>query len=115
MTKIGTNMKREIINTSITVESNKAEYRQNIGGRKRYWDKRFCDDSKAIEARDCLIELRKNGDNFGRISEKIGVGIATISRVAGGNAGLIPREEYGGRSTTEYVLDCLKEMMIREV
>ena len=108
-------MRREIINNSAAGETNRAEYRQNIGGRKRYWDKRFCDDQKAVEARDCLIELRKNGEDFGRISEKIGVGIATISRVAGGNAGLIPREEYGGRSTTEYVLDCLKEMMTREV
>ena len=91
-------------------QNNRDKYHQIIGGRNKYWDKRFCDNPSAIEARKLLVELKKSG-SISSLSNKIGVSSATISRVAGGNAGLIPIEKYNGRSTTEYVVDSLREMV----
>ncbi len=103
------NMSREI---SLNIgQNNRDEYCRIIGCKRDFWDLRFCDGQNAVLARDYLIELREKGENFGTLAKKIGVSSATISRVAGGNAGLIPIEKYNGRSTTEYVVDSLGEMV----
>jgi len=91
-------------------QNNRIEYHQIIGGRKKYWDKRFCDNPSVIEARELLMELKKS-ESMLSLAKKIGVSSSTISHVAGGNAGLIPKPEYNGRSTTEYVMDSLREMV----
>jgi len=89
---------------------NKAKYCEVFGCRNRYWDKRFCDNPYAVEARELLMELKK-GESMLSLAKEIGVSSSTISRVVGGNAGSIPRSEYNGLSTTEYIMNSLREMV----
>lgn len=87
---------------------NRDEYHQIMGGKKGYWDKRYCFDPTATKARSLLIKL---GIKIGDISDEIGVSPSTISRTARGIAGLKPVEKFDGLSTTEYVVGRLEEMV----
>lgn len=94
------------------VEDNRDLYHQIIGGKRIYWDLRYCFKHNAPKARELLIDLKKDrGINFGDISKEIGISSSTISRVARGTAGLIPKKEYNGLSTTEYVVIKLESIV----
>lgn len=107
------NMKREKF--PFKEEPTLDSYVKKISHKRRYWDRRFCEDPKAIEARECILELKNDGESYRSLSEKIGgIGQSVLGRVAGGTAGIIPREEFDGLSTTEYVLKGLKDLIERK-
>ncbi|MFA5532344.1 MAG: winged helix-turn-helix transcriptional regulator [Candidatus Shapirobacteria bacterium] len=93
-------------------EDNRFKYHEVMGGKKGDWNEKYCFDNNAPEARELLISLRRDsGINLKDISEEIKVSPSTISKVARGMAGLIPKKEYKGLSTTEYVVKSLEQMI----
>lgn len=106
-------MNKEIF---LSIEDNRREYHQIMGGKNGDWNEKYCFNNNAPEVRKLLIDLKKDrGINFKDISEEIKVSPSTISKVAKGIAGLIPKKEYKGLSTTGYVVTKLREMMSNKI
>lgn len=91
-------------------ENNKTRYHEAVGGRKpHWWIDKYHNRQDAIDAREHLICLTERGFNFEMLAEEFGISRSTLSNVARGVAGLKLKVKYGGRSTTEYVVDSLGE------
>lgn len=78
---------------------------------KRF-DERFCDTPITVMTRIFFIELKKEGETYETLAEKIGrVGSGTIRSAVYGNAGRIIKPELDNVSATRYVYNKLKEMV----
>lgn len=88
------------------------EFHQIIGGSKRY-DLRFYLEPEAVETRNLISEIYKNrpGEiSIKNLAKEIGVAESTLSLAIGGRSGRKPKENLSGLSSTEYVVERLREI-----
>lgn len=90
---------------------NREQFCEVFGGRRRWWDTRFCFKDEAVETRKLLIRLRLDyKENYQSLSEKLEISIPTLGRAAGGTAGRKPDINHGNISMTDYVLNSLRNI-----
>lgn len=88
------------------------EFHKIIGGNKRC-DLRFYLEPEAMETRELISKIyqdRQGEISIEKLAEEIGVGKGTLSLAIGGRAGIKPREELGGLSSTKFIVERLREI-----
>ena len=94
------------------IEMNK-EFHEGIGGNKRI-DLRFYTKPEAMETRNLINQIydkRKAEISLEKLAEEIGVDSGTLSLAIGGRAGNKKQEKFNGLSSTDYVVQKLKEIL----